>query len=326
MTRAHVIGAGQYLPEQVLTNSDVEKLTDTSDEWIRKRTGIHQRHAVSDEEATSDLARGAALQALARAGVDPADVDLILCCTTTPDYVFPSTACIVQGLIGARGAAAYDINAACSGFVYGLTSADAFVRAGVYQTVLVIGADVATNRMRWESRDTAVLFGDGAGAVVVQARDGDAGVMATHLGADGSEGDLLHYRGGGSRIPPTAESITGPDFDFKMKGAELFKRAVGVFSEAAEKTLQKTGLTAADLDLFVPHQANIRIIQMVADRLGLTEQQVMVNIHRVANTTAASIPIALDDAVQAGRVKPGATVMVASFGAGLTWGSAIIRW
>ena len=326
MIRARVIGTGHYLPERVLTNFDLEKMMDTSDEWIRQRTGIEQRHVAAPDQATSDLAVLAAQRALKDSGLAPFDVDLIICCTTTPDHLFPATACLIQHRIEARNAAAFDLNAACSGFVYGLATATAFIESGRFRRVLLIGAEVATNRLNWRNRDTAVLFGDGAGAVVLQGEEGDRGVLSTYLAADGADANLLMLPAGGSRIVPTKENIGTEVHDFQMRGQELFKRAVLAFGSAIQKALEQNGISASDVDLFIPHQANVRIIQAAADRAGLSGDKVFLNLDKVGNTTAASIPIALDQALQAGRVVPGKLILLAAFGAGLTWGSAVIRW
>ncbi len=326
MVRARILATGHYLPERVLTNFDLEKMMDTSDEWIRQRTGIAQRHVASPDQATSDLAVVAAERAMKSASVSAKDLDLILCCTTTPDHLFPATACLIQHRLQARQAAAFDLNAACSGFVYGLATATAFIESGRFRTILLIGAEVATNRLNWKNRDTAVLFGDGAGAVIIHAEDGERGVQSVYLAADGADASLLMLPAGGSRIVPTRENIGTEVHDFQMRGQELFKRAVLAFGTAIQKALEQNGISADDIDLFVPHQANVRIIQAAADRAGLPPEKVFLNLERVGNTTAASIPIALDEAVQVGKIREGSRVLVAAFGAGLTWGSALIRW
>jgi 3-oxoacyl-[acyl-carrier-protein] synthase-3 len=326
MQRARIIGTGGYLPETVWTNAKLETMMDTSDDWIRKRTGIGQRHLAGPGVGASDLAAPAALEALERAELTPNDLELVICCTTTPDYLFPATACIIQDKLGARNAAAFDANAACSGFLYGLASANAYILSGMYRTILVVGTEAATNRLNWQRRDTAVLFGDGAGAVVLRAEEGDRGVLATYLGADGAGGDLLIRPAGGSKLPITKENVGGPECDVQMNGTELFKRAAVLFEEASVAALERAGLSLADIDLFVPHQANARIIGAAAKRMGLPDEKVMLNIERVANTTAASIPLALHEAVNEGRVKEGSIVLLASFGSGLTWGAAVIRW
>lgn len=327
MIRSRVLGIGHYLPEKILTNADIEELCDTTDEWIQQRTGIKQRHAVAPGQGTSDIATHGALKALDDAGIGPLDLDLIILCTTTPDQILPASACTLQAAIGAKKAAAFDLNAACSGFVYGVSTADAFIRSGMYKTILVSGVDVASNRLSWRRRDTAVLFGDGGGAIVLRAEEGDRGVLTSHLWADGRGRDMLWYPGGGSRIPTTHDNIDDDDtHTIQMKGQDLFKRAVIEFTVAIRTALEACELTIDDLDLFVPHQANARIILAATERLGLPKEKVALNIDRVGNCTAGSIPIALDEAVRDGRVTEGSMVLLAAFGAGLTWASAIIRW
>lgn len=326
MLRSRIVGTGRYLPDRVLTNDDLEKMVDTSDEWIRGRTGIRERRMAEKGTGCSDLGVPAGLRALEAADTKPIDVDLVLCCTITPDYMFPSTACVIQDRIGATRAAACDINAACSGFVYGLSMADAYIRSGMYTTVLLVASEVVTPLLNWNSRDTAVLFGDGAGAVVVRAEEGEHGVLATFLAADGSDRELLMIRAGGSKMVITPENVTSSERDIMMNGKKLFKRAVVAFGEAMERALDASGLTVADVDLFVPHQANARIIHTAAKRLGFPLEKVFLNIDHVGNTVAASIPIALDEAVEQGRVKSNDIVLLAGFGAGLTWGSAMLRW
>lgn len=326
MIQSRIIGTGHYLPEKILTNKDLEKFMDTTDEWIRQRTGISQRHVVEKGQGSSDVAAPAALMAIKNAGVDPKDIDLIVCGTTSPDHIFPTTGCVVQAKIGASNAAAYDVNAACSGFVYALATADAFIKTGRYKNVLTIGVDVASSYLNYERRETAVLFGDGAGAVVMQPDENGHGILMTYLGADGAASDLLHMVAGGSKEPIRADNVNSPSRDIVMKGPELFKRAVLVFGEAIQKALDETGLTVDDIALFIPHQANTRIIQTAADRMKIPAEKVYMNMDKVANTTAGSIPLALSQAVEEGRVKKGDYVLLASFGAGLTWGSAMIRW
>lgn len=326
MTLARIVGTGRYLPKKIWTNDDLAKMMDTTDEWIRQRTGIEQRHIADESEAASDLCIAAARQALDASGVTPQEIDLVICCTVSPDHIFPATASIIQDKLGAKQAAAFDVNAACSGFVYGLATAHAFIRSGVYKTVLLCGGEMVSNRLNWSARDTAVLFGDGAGAMVLRAEDGDRGVLSVYLRSDGGEMETLYMAAGGSRLPLTPENVRGPDFTVKMKGPELFKRAVIEFGDAINKALDANGMTIADIDWFIPHQANLRIIQVVGQRLGLPEEKVVINIQRVGNTTAGSIPIALDEIVREGKVKEGQKILVASFGAGLTWGSAMIRW
>jgi 3-oxoacyl-[acyl-carrier-protein] synthase-3 len=326
MPRARIIGTGHDLPKKILTNFDLEKLMDTTDAWIRQRTGIHQRHIVADDEAASDLAARAAMAALDDAGLKPTDIDYILCATTTPDQVFPSTAALVQEKIGARSVGASDINAACSGFVYALEMGDALIRAGVYKNILVIGAETFSRLLNWDKRDTAILFGDGAGAVVLQAHDGEEGILTTHTQSDGSGAELLHVPAGGMRVPITPENVLEVNQNIVMNGQGLYKRAVFAFGEAIEAAITNADVKPEDIALFIPHQANQRIIDSAAQRIGMPPEKVYMNLDKVANTSAASIPIALDQAVKAGRVQAGDLILFAAFGAGLTWGSAIVRW
>ncbi|PCJ58716.1 MAG: 3-oxoacyl-ACP synthase [Candidatus Hydrogenedentota bacterium] len=326
MTHARITGTGSYLPEEVITNKDLEAFCDTTDEWIRKRTGIEQRHKAASGQGTSDLALHAAQDALADAGMSPEEVELLIVCTVTPDQMFPASANLLQGKLGAVNAASFDINAACSGFMTGLSTADAFIRAGRYKKILLIGAEIQSSRMTWKNRDTAILFGDGAGAVVIEAQETDSGVLTTHLGSDGKNYEILHLPRGGSRDYYTKENFDDDAYTIYMKGPELFKRAVIKFAEVAQEALDATGLTMDDIALFVPHQANARIIEAAGERMGIAPEKVMVNIQHTGNTTAASIPIALHEAKEAGRIKEGDYVMLASFGAGLTWGASIIKW
>lgn len=326
MFYTRIIGTGSYLPEKVLTNFDLEKFVDTTDEWIVQRTGIRQRHLAEPGTGSSDMGAEAAKRALQSAGIPASELDLIICCTTTADYQFPSTACLLQGHIGAENAAAFDVGAACSGFIYGLSTADAYLRTGAYKTVLLVGADLLSNRLNWEKRETAVLFGDGAGAVILRREEGTSGLVTTYLRADGQFSKLLVLPGGGSRRPITPEVLTSGELDIVMDGKELFKKAIVAFCDACTRALEQAGMTIDDLDLFIPHQANTRIIFAATDRLGLPREKVFTNIEHVANTTAASIPIALDEALAAGRIKSGDKILLAAFGAGLTWGAAIINW
>ncbi|HRI87689.1 MAG TPA: beta-ketoacyl-ACP synthase III [Candidatus Hydrogenedentes bacterium] len=326
MLRARIIGTGHYLPERVLTNSDLEHLMDTTDEWIRQRTGILQRHIAADDEAASDLAAHASSRALERAGIAATDVDYIICATLTPDYFMPSSACLVQHKVGAFRAGACDINAACSGFMYGVQQADALIRAGVHKTILVIGTEIMTARLDWTKRDTAVLFGDGAGAVVLRGDTSGAGILSTYTASDGSGYDVLMVPAGGSAQVITPENINELNRGILMNGRELYKRAVHAFGDAVEQALLRAGVQVDDLRLFVPHQANRRIIVAAAERVGLPEEKIYLNVDRVANTSAASIPIALDQAYEEGRLAQGNLVLLAAFGAGLTWGSAVVKW
>jgi len=326
MPRARIIGTGSYLPESVLTNHDLEEFCDTSDEWIRQRTGIEQRHQASAGEATSDLALHACREALDNAGVEPAEVEALVCCTVSPDMLLPGSAQILQGKLDAVHAAAFDVNAACSGFIAGLSTARAFIESGMYTKVLVVGAEIQTNRMTWKNRDTAVLFGDGAGAVMLTAEDNGRGVLTTHLGADGKSYEVLHLPRGGSLAPYTHENFDDDAYTIYMNGRELFKRAVVKFAEVSAQALEASGLGIDDVDLFIPHQANARIIEAAGQRMGIPADKVVINIQRTGNTTAASIPIALHEANSAGRIREGDHLLLAAFGAGLTWGSAVVRW
>jgi 3-oxoacyl-[acyl-carrier-protein] synthase III len=327
MPSSRIVGTGSYVPPKTLTNADLEKMVDTNDEWIVTRTGISERHVASDEEATSDLAYEAALQALASANLDAMDLDLILVATITPDMAFPSTACFLQDRLGARRAGAMDVSAACSGFVYGLAVADGMLRLGTVRTALVVGAETLTKIVNWQDRNTCVLFGDGAGAVVLRAAEGERGILSTHLFADGSKGPLLIAPGGGSRHPVSQSVLDAGLCKIHMaNGNEVFKVAVRAMEDAALTALKHNGLEVSDVGLLVPHQANLRIINAVGQRLGVPEEKVCITIKKYGNTSAASIPIALDEAVQAGRVHAGDLVLLCAFGGGLTWGSALIRW
>ncbi len=327
MPSARIIGTGSYAPAKVLTNADLEKFLDTSDEWIRTRTGISERRMATEAEATSDLAYQAALRALAAANVDVADLDMILVATATPDMFFPSTACVLQDRLEARRASAMDISAACSGFIYGLAVADGLLRLGTLRTILLVGAETLTRVVNWKDRSTCVLFGDGAGAVILRCGEGERGILSTHLFADGSKGSHLIIPGGGSRHPISHRMVEEGLATIRMSnGNEVFKVAVRAMEDAALTALKYNSLDISDIDLLVPHQANLRIINAVGQRLGLPEEKVCVNIQRYGNTSAASIPLALDEAVLAGRVKAGDLLLLCAFGGGLTWGSAVIRW
>lgn len=326
MNKARITGTGSYLPERVLTNADLEKLVDTSDEWIVARTGIKERRLVADGQFTSDLATEAAKRALEMAGISAEEIDLIVVGTITGDFPWPATACLVQNNLGASGAVAYDISAACSGFVYALDSALRRIEAGVSKKALVIGAEVLSRIIDWEDRNTCVLFGDGAGAVVLEGHEGDSGILSTHLHADGSYWELLYQAGFGSRYPANEAGIKERLPFLKMQGNEVFKVAVRSLHEVAAEALEANGLTSEDVDLFIPHQANRRILEATAKRLGLSEEQVYINVDRFGNTSGASIPIALDEANRAGRLKQGDYVLFDAFGGGFTWASALVRW
>ena len=321
MTYSRIAGTGSYLPEKVLTNHDLERMMETSDAWIQERTGIKRRHIAAEDEATSDLALAAASQALEMAGIGAEDVNLIIIATTTPDKVFPGTACILQRRLGIRGCGAFDIQAACSGFVYGLDLADRYIRTGAAKNVLVIGAETLSRLTNWDDRTTAVLFGDGAGAVVLQEAD-EPGIISTHIHADGQYEDLLQVPQGisqGYDITRAGEAF------IQMNGNAVFRRAVATLDSIARETLDRNGIDKHDLDWFVPHQANMRIITAAAKKLDMPMERVIVTVAEHANTSAASIPLALDVAVRDGRIKRGELLLFEAFGAGFTWGSALLR-
>ncbi len=321
-----ILGLGTYVPEKILTNKDLEKMVDTSDEWIVERTGIRERRMVDPSMATSDLATRAAEKALAEAKTSPDEIELIIVATATPDMFFPSTACLVQANLKANNAAAFDLAAGCSGFMYGINTGAQFIKTGLYKKVLVIGAETLTRIMDYTDRNTCVLFGDGAGAVVLGECQPGCGVIGFNMGADGAGGDLLKLPAGGSRLPATAETVANRQHFVHMNGNEVFKFAVKVMGESAFKALENAGLTAADVDILIPHQANIRIIQSAAKRLKLPMEKVIVNVDRYGNTSSASIPIALREAIDDGRVKDGDVIVAVGFGAGLTWASCVIKW
>jgi 3-oxoacyl-[acyl-carrier-protein] synthase-3 len=323
--KARIAGTGSYAPTKVLTNADLERMVATSDEWIRERTGIRERRIAATGEACSDLAVQAGRRALTAAGVAATDLDMILVATCTGDFPLPATACLVQHQLGATKAGACDLSAACCGFVYALSVADAYIKTGM-RHVLVIGSEVMSAITDWTDRNTCVLFGDGAGAVVLSASDGEQGILSTDLRSDGTLCELIMVPGGGSRTPPSEKVITERLHTIKMKGNETFKVAVRTLEEIARTTLSANHFGVEDLDLYVPHQANVRILRAVMERLGLPIEKVLLNLDRYGNTSAASIPIALDEAVREGRIKDGSLVMLGAFGAGLTWASAMIRW
>ena len=322
-----ILGLGTYVPERIMTNFDLEKMVDTSDTWIVERTGIRQRHIAAPEQATSDLAAIAAQNALADAGVDAAEIDLVILATATPDMLFPSTACIVQDKIGATNAAAFDLSAGCTGFMYALITGTQFIKAGLYRRVLVIGAEALSKILNWEDRNTCVLFGDGAGAAVLGEVASGSGLLGSFMGADGSGGPSLCLPAGGSRMPATHETVDNRKHCVHMDGSDVFKFAVRAMGDAAAvAALEKAGLGADELDWLIPHQANIRIIQSAAKRIKMPMDKVVVNVDKYGNTSSASIPIALKEAVVAGQVKKGDIVLMVGFGAGLTWGSCILKW
>jgi 3-oxoacyl-[acyl-carrier-protein] synthase-3 len=321
-----IAGVGAYVPSRVLTNLDLEKMVETTDEWILTRTGIRERRLASDAEATSDLAAKAALRALENARVLPEQVDLIIVATITPDMPFPATACLVQRKIGAHKAAAFDLEAACSGFVYGLEIGQQFIMSRTYDTVLVIGAEKLSTIVDWKDRNTCVLFGDGAGAAVLQNRANSHGLLTAVMGADGSNADLLYMPGGGSKCPATQDSVEARLHYLRMDGRETFKNAVQAMLSAGREVLGRCGLDISQVKCVIPHQANKRIIEAVGSRLGAKPEQILVNLDRYGNTSAASVAIALEEAVATGRVERGDLILIVVFGAGLTWGAAVIEW
>ena len=327
MPSVRIVGTGSYAPARVLTNQDLERMIETTDEWIRTRTGIMERRIASEDEATSDIAYHAAVQALDAANLDPADLDMILVATITPDMMFPSTACVLQERLGARRASALDLSAACSGFIYGLAVADGLLRLGTMRNILLIGAETLSKITNWKDRNTCILFGDGAGAVVLRASEGEQGLLSTHLYADGGHGSALMMPGGGSRHPVSQAVLDQSLATLHMaNGNEVFKLAVRAMEDACLTALKQNQVDVGDLDLLVPHQANMRIIGALTQRLGLPESKLCVNIEKYGNTSAASIPLAFDEAVRAGRVPSGGLVLFCAFGGGFTWGSALIRW
>ena len=324
--RAGILGTGHSYPEGILSNADLAQIVDTSDEWITTRTGIKQRRKAAPGEYTSLFAVRAARQAIERAKLDPSEIDLLLCATVTPDQILPSTGCIIQAELGANNAAAMDIVAACSGFLYGISLADSMIRTGQIRNALVIGAEILTQYVDYSDRQTCVLFGDGAGAAVLGPVEGNRGILATKIKSDGRYEEQLFSPGGGTRRRPSAETLAAGDHFFKMKGNELFKVAVRSMAEISRDVLQTAGLKTEDIDLFIPHQANQRITEAVADRLNVDLSRVYSNIAVHGNTSSASIPIALDECVESGRVKEGDLVLMTSFGGGVTWGGVVLRW
>ncbi len=326
MIRSKIISTGSYLPEKILTNFDLEKIVDTSDKWITERTGIKERRIASKNQAASDLAYEASRLTLEKASLKAEDIDLLIVATVTGDMPFPSTACILQHRLGAKNAAAFDINAACSGFLYGLYVADSFVKSGMHKRVLIIGVEVLSKITDWDDRTTCVLFGDGAGAAIVEPTEEERGIISMHINSDGGMWDLLHIPGGGSRCPVSKDSLDKRLHYIKMKGNETFKVAVRTLEDLVLRILKDNKLDPSQLSLLIPHQANLRIIQATADRLGLPMDKVLININKYGNTSAASIPIALDEAVMTGRIKDGDYILLEAFGGGLTWASALIKW
>ena len=320
---ARITGTGSFVPSRVLTNQDLERMVDTSDEWIVERTGIRERRISSADQAASDLAYEACVKALEDAGLEARDIDAVLVGTVTGDHAFPSTGCILQDRLGAKNAFAYDFGAACSGFLFGLLQAQAFVRSGTCQRVLVIGVEALSKVVDWTDRNTCVLFGDGAGAAVIEA--GAPGILALRVRSDGALADIISLPAGGSRMPITPELIAERKNRIQMRGNETFKVAVKAMESVLLEVVQEAGIRQSDIDLLIPHQANMRIIQALGKRLEVPEDRVYVNVDRYGNTSAATIPIAIDEARRTGRVGPGSLLVVASFGSGVTWGAAVVR-
>jgi len=310
----------------VLTNADLEKMVDTTDEWIVTRTGIKERRIAPDWMCTSDMGTEAARRAMEQAGVREDDIDLIICATITPDMPFPATACLIQKKLGAKRAAAFDMEAACSGFLYGLEIGQQFIASGTYDTVLVVGAEKLSTIVDWQERQTCVLFGDGAGAAVLRSRGEEHGILTTCMGADGTQADILLMPGGGARYPATKESVSAGMHYLKMSGKEVFKNAVQAMQTAAEEALKRCNVVIDDIKCVIPHQANVRILEALADRLGAPMERVYVNLHRYGNVSAASVAIALDEAAREGRFQRGDLILLVVFGSGLTWASCVIRW
>jgi len=324
----HIVGTGAYLPDHVLTNADLEKIVDTTDEWNTTRSGIKERRIAADSMCTSDMGVEAARRAMNQANVRDEEIDLIICATITPDMQFPATACLIQQKLGAKRAAGFDIEAACSGFLYGLEIGQQFVTSGTYNTVLVVGAEKLSTIIDWQDRSTCVLFGDGAGAAILRSRGEEHGhgILTTCMGADGSQADILLMPAGGARYPASKESVSAGMHHLKMAGKEVFKSAVIAMQTAAEEALRRCNLTIHDIKCVIPHQANIRILEAIAARLGAPMDKVYVNLHRYGNISAASVAIALDEAAREGRFQHGDLILLIVFGSGLTWASCIIQW
>jgi 3-oxoacyl-[acyl-carrier-protein] synthase-3 len=326
MIQARITGTGSFAPKKIITNQDLERLVDTNDTWIIERTGIKERRIAEKGQTTSDLAYEAGKKALKAAGIGAHDLDLILVATMTPDTILPSMGCVLQHKLGAKNAAAFDIAAACSGFIYGMSVADAFIKSGAYKNILLVGAEVLSRFTDWEDRTTCILFGDGAGAVVIQRHAGKRGILSTHLHSDGSLGDLLHVPAGGASHPASHDTIRRRMHFIRMKGNETFKAAVRALEGVVQETLEHNKVKPEEIDFLVPHQANLRIIQAMAQRLNMPMEKVVLTLPKYGNTSAASIPMALDEAVRDGRIKDNHLLLFEAFGGGLTWASALVRW
>jgi 3-oxoacyl-[acyl-carrier-protein] synthase-3 len=321
-----IVGVGSYVPSKILTNHDLEKMVETSDEWITTRTGIKERRIAAENEYTSHMAAEAAKRAMTMAGVKPEEIDLVIIATITPDMPFPATACLVQQIIGAKNAAAFDLEAACSGFIYGLEVGQQFIMSRTYDTVLVIGAEKLSSIVNWSDRNTCVLFGDGAGAAILQNRENSHGLLTAVMGADGGKADLLFMPGGGSRCPATQSSVDARLHYLQMDGKQAFKNAVQAMESAATEAMKRCEVDITKIKCVIPHQANMRIIDAVAERLNAKPEQLFVNLDKYGNTSAASVAIALDEAVSSGKISHGDLILLVVFGAGLTWGAAVIEW
>ncbi len=328
MTEIHsrIIGTGAFLPEKIYDNAYFEKIIDTSDDWITERTGIKQRHIAGPEMASSDLGTKAAKKAIESAGVGAGDIEAIICATITPDMAFPPTACFIQNNLGIKNAASFDVVAVCSGFIFGLTVADSFIRSGKYSKILVVGVEVMSKIIDYTDRSTCVIFGDGAGAAVVSAEEGKMGILSTHIYSDGAYSHLIQMPGGGSRNPVSKDIIDKRLPFVKMQGRETFKIAVRSMEQSCREALEANNMTIEDIDIFVPHQANKRIIDALASRLKIPEEKIVITIHKHGNTSAASVPLALNEAVEDGRIKEGDNVLMSAFGGGLSWGSILMKW
>jgi 3-oxoacyl-[acyl-carrier-protein] synthase-3 len=326
MIHARITGTGSYAPKKVITNHDLEKLVDTSDEWITERTGIKERRIAEKHESTSDLAYEASKKALKAAGIGAHELDLIIVATMTPDKILPSTGCLLQEKLGAKKAAAFDIYAACSGFLYGMSVANAFIKSEMHKNILLVGAEILSRYTDWEDRGTCILFGDGAGAAVIQRHAGKRGILSTHLHSDGSVADLIQVPGGGADHPASHDTVRKRMHFIKMKGNETFKFAVRSLEGVVQETLEHNKIKPEEIDYLVPHQANLRIIQAMAQRLNMPMEKVVLTLPKYGNTSAASIPMALDEAVNDGRIKENQLLLFEAFGGGLTWASALVRW
>ncbi len=322
---AGILGVGSYLPQKIVDNFHFEKIMDTSDEWIKARTGISERRMAEEDESSSDLGTKAALKAIECAKLSPEDIDLIIVATSTPDMIFPSTACLIQANIGAHNAAAFDVSAACSGFVYGLSIGEQFIKSGIHKNVLVIGTEVMSRILDYSDRSTAILFGDGAGAVVIGNVD-EGGILSTYLGSDGRGKDFLKIPAGGSKLPASKNTVENRLHNIQMAGNDVYKFAVRIMGESSLKALEIANLSTDEIDYLIPHQANIRIIEASAKRLKLDMDKVYVNLDKYGNMSAASIPVAMDEAYRQGKINKGDNVVLVGFGGGLTWGSSVIKW